>query len=494
MAKTAWESDLSLHIDRSGGEPLSRQIYAAVARAVLDGDLLPGSRLPSARRLSGDLGVARNTVNIAYDQLSAEGYIERIVGSGSRVSNAVHVPSAPATVRPSARQRRPHLSKRGVRIADAALAVGRDELGAPSIGAPALDEFPRRLWRRVLAQQLEHLSIAELGYGTGNGYAPLRAHVAEYLARTRHMGVTASQIIIVAGAQQALDLSARLLIDREDRVLFEEPGYPGARAAFLAAGARLVPVRVDDEGMDIASIPRMKRPARLAYTTPAHQFPLGPTLGLSRRLALLEWAESANAWIVEDDYDGEFRYAGNPLSALSSLDRSGRVIYVGTFSKILSPALRIGFMVLPEALRARVEAVRGYVDRHSALLEQAALAAFMSEGHLARHIVKMRAIYSVRRAAALRAFRMHASDLVDVTVPETGLYVVARFRVGVDDRVAARVARERGLAAMPLSSYYIGGSAASGLLVSFANLRDAPGVVRSAMNAIRKAASSLALV
>lgn len=485
MAKTAWQSDLPVHIDRSSDTTLSRQIYGEIARGVLDGHLLPGSRLPSARRLSIELGVARNTVNVAYDQLVAEGYIERVVGSGSRVTKGVRAQPASPSQGTATRERRPQVSRRGLRLTDATLAIGASETHAESIGNPALDAFPTTLWRRLMTRQLERLSASELGYGAPRGYAPLCAAIAEYLARTRRLTVSSDRIIVVGGAQQAYDLMARLLLDAGDVVLFEEPGYPGARAAFLAAGATLRPVMVDGEGANVESLRSRRRMARMAYTTPAHQFPLGPTLSLSRRLALLEWAEAVNAWILEDDYDGEFRYAGNPISALASLDRNGRVIYVGTFSKLLFPALRIGFVVVPSSLAARASSARGFMDRHCPILEQATLAAFMEEGHLARHTTRMRSIYAERRAAALRAFHDYAGDIFELSVPETGVHLVARFQKRRDDRAAAAAVRACGLAAMPLSSYYIGTPRASGLLVSFANLVNADAVICRVAKAVR---------
>jgi GntR family transcriptional regulator / MocR family aminotransferase len=483
MAKVAWRSELPVRIDRSSERSLGRQIYGEIAQAVLDGQLLPGSRLPSERQLSSDLGVARNTVNAAYDQLAAEGYIERVIGSGSRVSKAVR-PQPFSIGRLPQRRSEPRLSRRGASLSDATLAIDTDENASEGIGAPALDAFPLAVWRRLAAKQIDRLTPADLGYGTARGYAPLRSMIADYLARTRRMNVASHRILIVAGAQQAYDLIARLLLDPGDGILFEEPGYLGARAAFLAADARLVPAPVDHEGMDVRSLTLKQRTARLAYTTPAHQFPLGPTLTLARRLALLEWAEDVNAWVVEDDYDGEFRYAGNTLSALACLDRSGRVIYVGSFSKILFPALRLGFMVVPENLAARAASARGFIDRQSPVLEQATLAAFMEEGHFARHVVRMRSLYAQRRTAAIRAFERHARSVIDLTVPETGVHLIARLRTKVDGEAVAAAVRACGLAAVPLARYYLGPPRLNALLVSFANLSNADVTVRRAVKAI----------
>ncbi|MGH7737790.1 MAG: PLP-dependent aminotransferase family protein [Candidatus Tyrphobacter sp.] len=486
MPKTAWQSDLLLQIDKASDTTLSRQIYREIARSILGKRLLPGARLPSARQLSRDLGVSRNTVEGAFDRLAAEGYVERAVGSGSFVSTNVRVQSVLDGQPTRVRQRAPRLSPARGRYANAVLAVDSRETGARCIGDPAIDAFPIASWKRLMARQLSRLSATQLGYADSGGYQPLRDAIADYLARTRQMSVSPDRVIVVAGAQQALDLTSRLLLDSADRVLFEEPGYLGARAAFLAAGATLCPVEVDDEGIAISSLPKKDRAARLAYVTPAHQFPLGPTLSLARRLALLEWARAANAWIVEDDYDGEFRHAGSPLSSLASLDKSGRVLYIGTFSKIMFPALRLGFFVVPENLLTRALPIKRYMDRFTPLLEQATLAAFMREGYFARHIAKMRGLYAERRRDLLLAIQKHAQDLVDVVAPETGVHVIVRLRARIPDAIAASAVQTCGLAAMPLSSYYLKRGRTRGLIVSFANLHDADAVVSRAAEALRR--------
>jgi GntR family transcriptional regulator/MocR family aminotransferase len=457
MSKPVPQNPLSeLRLEHGGAVPLNRQIYAAFSGAILGGHLRAGSRLPSTRRLSAALGVARNTVISAYELLLAEGYVECAIGAGTRVAN----------ISASLQRKRlqPHLSRRGASIAEATF--NEQSIEARSgIGNPALDHFPLQAWRRCITKAAS--SRGHLGYAEPAGYEPLRALIAEHLGRTRGMAVSAEDVVVVSGAQQAYDLAARLFLDAGERVLFEDPGYPGARAAFLAADASLVPVPVDAEGMVLGRGIASEN-ARAAYVTPAHQFPVGVTMSLSRRLALLAWAESCNAWIFEDDYDGEFRYAGEPLSALASLDRNGRVIYIGTFSKVMFPALRIGFMVMRPELAARVASARAFVDRSSPVLEQAALATFMERGHFARHVRRMRALYGERRAAIIEAFGRYGEGLVDVDAPDTGMSVVLRVRDRLDDvPLADALNGVSSLIVLSLSKYARKSPKQAGLIVGF---------------------------
>ncbi len=471
MAKTAGQGDLPLlRLDRKSQTPLHKQLHAEISRAVLDGRLKPGARLPSTRRLSSDLGIARNTANAAYDQLLAEGYVECAVGSGTRVASAL-----PSHVAPRARQRErqtrsakaPLLSRRGTQLTAATRSADSVEGRGPAIGAPDVSAFPLKQWKRLMARQIEALPRDQLAYTRSAGYAPLRSAIAEHLGRTRGMSVSPKQVIVVAGAQHALDLAARLFLDHGDSMLFEDPGYLGARIAFLAAGVTLRPVPVDAEGMVVDATRHTE--ARAAYITPAHQYPLGMTMSLARRLALLEWAEKANAWIFEDDYDGEYRYGSDPLSALASLDASGRVIYIGTFSKVLFPGLRIGFMVVPPNVAGRVASARGFTDRHSPIIEQATLAAFMRSGAFARHVRRMRSMYEERRAAVVRALERHGRGLVDVEAPQTGMHVTVWLPHQADDtRVAEGAASAAPLVVLPISGYCMRPLPRGGLQVGFA--------------------------
>lgn len=471
-------------LDRSDEKSLSAQIRTAVAQAILGGNLKPGTRLPSTRTLSKELGISRNTANAAYEQLVSEGYVECAVGGGTHVA-AVVSPEVLGAGRPrrTTKSCGARLSRRGREIAKITLASDRVERRAKAIGDPALDLFPWKIWKKLVAQQIEQLSPQELGYASAVGFVPLREQIAAHLQHTRGMVVTSDRIVVVAGAQQALDLAARLLLDFGDRVLFEDPGYPGARAALLSAGAHLCPVAVDDEGMDIGSLRPAHRRARVAYVTPAHQFPLGATMALSRRLALLEWAEEHNGFILEDDYDGEFRHAGKPISAIASLDMCRRVVYIGTFSKVLFPALRLGFMVLPQEVVPQIASARGFIDRHSPVLEQATLAAFLKQGHFSRHIRHMRAVYSERRSALIAALSSQAKDLLDIYAPETGAHVIARLR-NTSDRRAAEAIGAQEITIMPVSHYYAQAVRSNALLLGFANAT-LPGIQRSARNIAR---------
>jgi GntR family transcriptional regulator/MocR family aminotransferase len=474
MPKSAPASSLPpLQLDRASATPLSRQLHAEIVRVILDGRARAGVRLPSTRNLSAELGIARNTVNSAYDQLAAEGYIESRVGSGTCVASSLQGQALRA-VTGDAQQRdagtRRHLSQRGARAYAATSLADAFEGTDPRVGHPDLDAFPFATWKRLLSRQIDALARSRFGYTAARGYEPLHEAIVQHLARTRGMSAIGEQVIVVSGTQQALDLCARALLDPRDRILFEDPGYIGARMAFVANGLTLSPVPVDDAGMDVARSP--VRTARAAYVTPAHQYPLGSQMSLARRLALLEWARSCDAWIFEDDYDGEYRYAGEPLSSLASLDASGRVIYIGSFSKVLFPALRLGFIVAPAELARRIASIRGFVDRASPMLEQATLAAFMEQGYFAQHLRRMRALYAERRALLLAALREHGDGSLDVLAPETGTIVVVRLPDGVDDTAVAKAFGNEGpLAVLPMSGYCMRPPIRAALLVGFTQAR-----------------------
>jgi GntR family transcriptional regulator / MocR family aminotransferase len=467
--KKPGRSDLAaLSVERKSDVPLSRQIYHEIARAILARRLACGARLPSTRALSAELGVSRNTVTAAYEQLSAEGYIESTVGAGTRVARVLPLETLGASHFRETKGKDLHLSRRGGEIVRHTQACDLVEGYSPQIGTPDLNHFPMRIWKHLIAQQCERLARSEFGYASSLGFGPLRDEIAKHLAQTRGIAVSRERVVVLSGAQQALDLIARLLLDPGESILFEDPGYPGARAAFLAAGVNVVPVGVDDDGMKVSSPSSKLQAARAAYVTPAHQFPLGTTMSLSRRLALLDWARAVKGFVVEDDYDGDFRYSGQPLSAIASLD-SDRVLYIGTFSKVMLPALRLGFLVLPQHIVRQFTSARGFVDRHSPILEQATLAAFMEQGHFARHIRRMRKLYLKKRSVLIKALKTHAADLLDVEAPDTGMHVIARLHRLPDRRAANAVARNS-LILMPISYYYAQQHRrGTGLIISFAN-------------------------
>jgi len=444
-----------LPLDRSSPVPAWRQLTEALRHRISAGELAAGTRLPSTRMLAHDLELSRNTVATAYEQLLADGWLEGRRGAGTFVAR--RLPRAAAARASVPDGNAPGLSARGQAIA-ASFATWRPTLGAPRPfrpGVPAADLFPWPLWRGVCNGVLRSSRSDLFGYGAPGGYRPLREAIAAYVGTARGVHCTPDQVIVVEGAQQALDFALRLLTDPGDAVAAEDPGYLGARAAMQAADTRIVPVGVDADGLDVAELAAVAEPVRLVYTSPSNQFPLGATMPRERRAALLAWAQGVGAWIVEDDYDSEFRYAALPIPSLHSLDADGRVVYVGSFSKVLFPALRAGYLVVPERLLAGVTAARFLAGIHAPLFHQAVLAEFMAGGHLLRHIRRMRVAYA-RRQAALRAAAVeHLADLVEIEGAETGMKLTAWLPPGVDDVRAAEAAARAGVDVYPLSRYWL---------------------------------------
>jgi GntR family transcriptional regulator/MocR family aminotransferase len=448
----------TLGLDRASGVPLYRQLYDGLRETILSGRLRPGARLPSTRTLAGDLQASRNTVLAAFGQLLAEGYLEGRVGAGTTVAHTLpetHLRARPEAAGLGRPGRRPRLSRRGALLVGTREALARGAITARPFrpGLPGLDAFPFDLWTRLVARRWRGVPRQLLDYGDPAGYAPLREAIAAYLGEARAVRCEAAQVIVVTGAQQAVDLAARVLLDPGDTAWVEDPGYPGARGALVAAGIRPAPVPVDAEGLDVRRGARRAPGARLVYVTPSHQYPLGVTMSLHRRLALLEWASTSGAWVLEDDYDSEYRYAGRPLAALQGLDAARRVIYAGTFSKVLFPALRLGYLIVPPELVDAYVAARALTDRHSPSVTQAALADFIDGGHFARHIRRTRALYAERQAALVRAARRSLGGLLEVAPAEAGMHLMGWLPAGVDDRVAARAALARDVDALPLSSF-----------------------------------------
>jgi GntR family transcriptional regulator / MocR family aminotransferase len=364
-------------LDRDGPIPLHRQLYEGLRQAILTRRLSPGVRLPSTRMLASELGLSRYTVVDAFRQLCAEGYLEGKVGAGTCVARTVpdqllhpFLPATSASV--SIRERRPrsHRSERQMALGTPFLAtrLGQQRYSQPfQVGVPALDAFPGDLWARLVARQARTMSTSMRGYQYPAGYEPLRRAIASYLATARGVNCAVEQVIVVNGSQQGIALTAQVLLNPGEVVWMEDPGYPGAKGALLGAGARLMPVPIDAEGLDLEAGTARGPEARLAFVTPSHQCPLGVTMSLKRRLALLGWAREAGAWVIEDDYDSEYRYVGRPLAALQGLDTAGRVIYSGTFSKVLFPALRLGYLVVPRDLIEAFVTARLFADMHPPL-------------------------------------------------------------------------------------------------------------------------------
>ena len=483
---------------------LHRQLYGRVRELVLSGRLAPGARLPSSRGLARDLGCARNTVVAAYDQLLSEGYLEGRHGSGTYVSRvlpeerlAAPRPARPTRaspgVSPGAFGDLGRLSARGRVLAALRPAVpSRDRAPrAFTPGIPDLGAFPFEVWGRLLGRAWRRPPESLALHGDAAGFRPLREAIAGYLCGIRAVRCDWTQVIVTSGAQQGLDLAARLLLEPGAAAWIEEPGYLGLRGPLLAAQAKLVPLPVEADGISVAEGRRRAPTARLAVVTPSHQYPLGVTMSLARRLELLDWEREADAWIIEDDYDSEFRYAGRPLAALQGLDADragdgasrardagGRVIYLGTFSKILFPSLRLGYLVVPAALAEPLARARAALDDHPSAVAQPALAAFFEDGHFAAHVRRMRLLYGARRDCLLAAAARHLDGLLELAPDAAGLHLVARLapelKARMDDRAAAARAAAAGLATPPLSSYYLNpdpGAAAppeQGLLLGYA--------------------------
>jgi GntR family transcriptional regulator/MocR family aminotransferase len=448
-----------LRLDTASETPLYRQLYEEMRAAILSGKLAPGARLPATRALADELRVSRNTVANAFEQLHAEGYIEGRVGSGTFVSRnlpddllGVGDPGA-ARVAPARRG----LSRRGQQLGATRVSLATDHTLVRPFrpGLPAFDLFPAEIWTRVLARHWQQPTPALLSYGDPAGYPPLREALAAYLATARGVRCTPEQVIIVAGSQQALDLTARVLLDAGEPVWMEDPGYLGARGALSTAGARIVPVPVDQEGLDVAAGIARCPQARMAYVTPSHQYPLGVTMSLPRRLALLEWARRSGAWLIEDDYDSEYRYASRPLPSLQGLDEDGCTIYIGTLSKMLCPTLRLGYLVVPTGMAEAFAAARALMDRHGQTVEQAALTEFIADGYLARHVRRMRVAYRERQQTLLEAAQAALAGLLEVEPAEAGMHLMGWLPPGSDDQAVARRAAAQGVDAPPLSAFAV---------------------------------------
>ncbi|MGH9260355.1 MAG: PLP-dependent aminotransferase family protein, partial [Acidimicrobiales bacterium] len=417
-------------------------------------------------------GLARGTIVGAFERLKVEGYLKGAVGSGTHVNDVLpdellQVAVPPGQTPPARRKAPRRVSGYGRRVTAFPASEPRP-IRAFRANLPAVELFPTALWAQVTARRLRRASSDLLLDCEPLGYRPLRDAVADYLATSRGVQCVADQVAIVSGVQEALDLAARLLLNPGDRACMENPGYVGASIVFAAVGARIAAVPVDEEGMVLPG-PRL-RDARLVYVTPAHQFPLGTTMSLPRRLALLEWARRCGALIFEDDYDGEYRYTGRPVPALQGLDRAGQVLFAGSFSKVLFPSLRLGYLVIPPDLVASFEATKSVTNRHATLLEQAVLCDFMTAGHFSRHVRRMRDVYAERLSALLEAARERLTGLLDISSIEAGLQTVGWLGNGMTGEAAATAAAGRGVEVTPLGRYYRGRMPREGLQLGFAAL------------------------
>ena len=469
MAKRATSLELTLP-PRASGAPAYRWLYDSLRAAILAGRLRPAAQLPSSRDLAGRYGLSRGTVVRAFEQLAAEGYLEGSVGAGTFVAKSLADDLLTVRLRPRAAPRAGGATPRAVsgyaRRVEPMPALAFKPARAFRANLPALDLFPTSLWAQLAGRRLRDASLRDLLGSEPLGHRPLREAVADYLNGSRGVRCTADQVAIVSGVQEGLDLAARLLVDPGDRVVVEEPGYVGAARVFAAAGAKVIPVPVDDEGL-ILQRARL-RGARLVYVTPAHQYPLGVTMSLPRRLALLEWARSSGARIFEDDYDSEYRYSGRPVPALQGLGGGDVVLFAGSFNKVLFPSLRLGYLVLPEDLVGRAAAARSVTCWHPPLFEQRVLVDFIAAGHFGRHLRRMREVYAERQAVLLAAARERFAGCLELSPVEAGLQTCGRLASGIDAEAVARAAAERGVQVEPLARFYRAEAPISGLQLGFA--------------------------
>ncbi|WP_017297892.1 PLP-dependent aminotransferase family protein [Nodosilinea nodulosa] len=466
--------DFALALDSQSPSPYYQQIYEALRQAILTGRLNPRQRLPSTRSLASSLGVSRATVTQSYDQLLSEGYLQTAVGAGTYVCDQLpeDLLRAPdLDVGPAPSPPPVALSTYGCRLRDFADSPTPEPAAPISFryGRPALDQFPLEIWRQLLSRYCRRGDW--LDYATDPmGYWPLRDAIATYLGQARAVQCQPDHILITNGTQQALDLTTRLLLSDGDTVALEEPSYLSARRVFTSQGAVLHPMPVDEAGLNIEALAQTKDPIRLVYVTPSHQFPTGVVLSLPRRLALLAWAQQTGSLIFEDDYDSEYRYAGRPIPALQGLGKGQSVLYVGTFSKVLFPSLRVGYMVLPPDLVPIFRRAKWLSDRQVPGLEQAVLADFIAEGHLERHIRRMRSLYDRRRQALVAALTEHFRHRITILGENAGLHVMVRFDTTIPDADLIAKAAQVGVGLIAASPQYQGPSPGHEFIFSYTEL------------------------
>lgn len=450
--------------------PLHARIQRAIRQLIVDGALGPGRPLPASRALAKSLGVSRDTIETAYAQLHAEGFIDRRVGSGSFVAEMTEfTPGRRLTQRDSLlRNQAPNLSTRGAAMFRSG---GVREMLSPrpfAHGVPDTRSFPLPLWERLERQVLKETGTQALLHGDPQGAEPLRRAIADYVNLERGARATADRVVVLTSSQQAMTLCANMLLDPGDRIFIEDPAYYGARKAFDAAGLDCVPVPVDRQGIVAERILAEPHKAKAVFLTPSHQFPTGATLTLDRRLALIEWAASHQAWIIEDDYDSEFHYAGKPTACVQGLDPHDRTIYIGTFTKALFPGLRIGYVVLPPQLVKPMTVARTLLDGHTASIAQLTLARFMEAGHFGAHVRAMRAIYAKRLEVLTALVRGHLADFVEPQPPIGGLQMPCFLTGGLSESTAINAARRVGIELLGLSALHAAGDGRAGFLMGFA--------------------------
>jgi GntR family transcriptional regulator / MocR family aminotransferase len=471
-------------VDRKAAKPLHKQIYDAFRAMIVSRSLGAGQQIPSTRSLASELKISRIPVLTAYGQLLAEGYFESRVGAGTFVCASL---PEQLTFSETNGSRSNQVRSGARRIAKRALLLPRYEIvpwlrgmGPFSVSQAAYDHFPFQIWSSLVVRHSRNPQASALHYGSPLGFEALREAICTYLRTARAVRCDPQQVMIVSGSQHALEISARVLLDPGDAAWLEEPGYWLARHVLTASGCRLIPVPVDKEGLSVSAGIRLCRKARVAYVTPSHQYPLGVTMSASRRFQLLDWAQSSGSWIIEDDYDSEYRYENMPIASLQGLDHNSRVIYIGTFSKTLFPSLRLGYVVIPPDLVERFTAVRHAMDLSTSHLYQAVLNDFMREGHFARHIRRMRTLYGERRTALVEGVSKEFGSALEVLGAQAGMHLVVTLPTGFRDQEVAASGAQKRLWVWPLSPSYLGKAVRQGLILGFSNTRstEIPNAVR----------------
>jgi GntR family transcriptional regulator/MocR family aminotransferase len=466
MPKSISSFELTLD-NRPQHQTLTNWLYGQLRLAIVEGRLRPGSRLPASRDFASQYRLSRGTVVSVFERLQSEGYVSCLVGSGTRVNRVTPMKpigtahsKTPAYIdRVNANYVRP---KPWVGLA------GMPGVRPFCMGVPAIDEFPAQLWGSLAGRRARNFRSWLQTADNGLGYRPLRQAISDYLSLSRGVRCSADQVVVVSGVQQALDLLARLLLKPGDPVWMEDPGYFGATIAFGSVGARLIPVPLDEFGISVSAGIRASRRAKGAYVTPAHQFPLGMTMSMERRMSLLKWASDSGAFIIEDDYDSEYRFGGQPTAALQSLDRSSSVIFIGSFNKLLFPSLRIGYVVLPPSLVNLFLAFRYRTDFHNLSADQAVLCDFIADGHLGRHLRRMRDLYSSRLAALIEGSKQFLQGSIQISQVRAGLYTAAFLKNGMNSLQAEKAAAGRNIETLALDRYTLKSRDPKGMLLGFA--------------------------
>jgi GntR family transcriptional regulator/MocR family aminotransferase len=460
-----------IRLNKDDATPLYLQLYEQIRQAIFNGGLKDGERMPSTRILSAELSVSRNSVFQAYEQLMAEGFLQGKKGDGTYVCVQLSKTPHRAVKAPAPKP----VAADTVKYRDKSLPdelLKRDCAKEPWLpfqsAVPSVQHFPFKTWARIAAGIYRNIFSLHLGYGDTQGHLPLRQALADYLRINRSIVCTPDQILIVNGSRQAINLAAQVLLKKGDQCWMEDPGYQAARGAITRWGGKLCPVPLTRYGLDIDYAIKHYPAATFAYVTPSHQYPLGGTLPLGERLKLLQWAAKHQMWLVEDDYDSEFRYNGRPIPALKGLDDKGRVIYTGTFSKVLFPALRLGYMVLPTAEMAQqFKLVKSTIDRQNPVIDQAIVAQFMQEGHFARHLRKMRVLYKKQQDELVSLLKKHLGAYMEVDACDTGMHLVVWMLQPCDTRELAKKALNEGIILQPVADYSVRFEHNNGLVMGF---------------------------